>query len=112
MKYFVLLAGFGEMAPSDEQTPQQQEADMAKLAAFAEACAAGPGVEMLSGDALAGVDELLRDSHRFAAGELAHRAGDTELARVSSRMALELCEAEFERGHLKARLAHIQAPDR
>ena len=52
MKYFVLLAGNGEMAPWDQLTPEQQEADMAEHIAFDEACTARPNVEILSGEAL------------------------------------------------------------
>jgi len=48
MKYFVLLAGFGEMPGWDELTAEEQEAQMAQLGAFDEACAARPGVEILS----------------------------------------------------------------
>jgi hypothetical protein len=48
MKYFVLLAGFGDLQPWDELTAEEQEAQMAQLGAFDEACAARPGVEMLS----------------------------------------------------------------
>jgi hypothetical protein len=48
MKYFVLLAGFGELQPWDELTAEEQEAQMAKLGAFDEACAARPGVEIVS----------------------------------------------------------------
>ncbi|MGF1665350.1 MAG: YciI family protein [Acidimicrobiia bacterium] len=52
MKYFVLLAGEGEMAPWDQLTAEEQEAGMAKHHEFGEACAARPGVEMLGGEAL------------------------------------------------------------
>ena len=48
MKYFVLLAGFGELPSWDELTAEEQEAQMAQLGAFDEACAAQQGVEMLS----------------------------------------------------------------
>ncbi len=48
MTYFVLLAGYGEMPGWDELTPEQQEAGMAKHVAFDEACAARPGVQILS----------------------------------------------------------------
>jgi hypothetical protein len=48
MKYFVLLAGFGELKPWDELTEAEQEAQMAQLGAFDEACAAQPDVVMLS----------------------------------------------------------------
>lgn len=52
MKYFVLLAGFGELPSWDQATAEQQEAQMADLDAFDEACAARPGVEILSAEAL------------------------------------------------------------
>lgn len=48
MRYFVLLAGFGELQPWDELTAEEQQAQMAQLGAFDEACAARSGVEMLS----------------------------------------------------------------
>jgi hypothetical protein len=52
MKYFVLLAGYGELPPWDELTAEEQEAQMAKLGAFDEACAAKPGVNLLGGEPL------------------------------------------------------------
>ncbi len=52
MKYFVLLAGNGELPAMDELTTEEQEAVMAKHGAFDEACAARPGVEVLGGEAL------------------------------------------------------------
>ena len=52
MKYFVLLAGMGEMAPWDELSAEEQEAGMARHVAFDEAIAARPGVEILGGEAL------------------------------------------------------------
>lgn len=52
MKYFVLLAGYGEMPGWDELTPGQQEAAMAEHVAFDEACAARDGVEIISAEAL------------------------------------------------------------
>lgn len=52
MKYFVLLAGYGDMAPWDELSPEQQEEGMAKHGAFDEACAERPGVELVGGEAL------------------------------------------------------------
>lgn len=48
MKYFVLLANYGEMPAWDELTAEDQEAQMAQLTAFDEACAARPGVAILS----------------------------------------------------------------
>ena len=52
MKYFVLLAGYGEMPTWDELSAEEQEAGMAKHVAFDEACAARPGVEIVGGQAL------------------------------------------------------------
>jgi hypothetical protein len=52
MKYFVLLAGYGEMPGWDALTPEEQEAAMGRHAQFGEACDARPGVEMLGGEAL------------------------------------------------------------
>jgi hypothetical protein len=52
MKYFVLLAGYGEMPDWDTLTPDEQEAGMAQHVAFDEACAARPGVEIVSAEAL------------------------------------------------------------
>jgi hypothetical protein len=52
MKYFVLLAGYGEMAGWDQLTPEEQEAGMAQHVAFGDECAARDGVEIVSGEAL------------------------------------------------------------
>ena len=52
VKYFVLLAGYGEMTDWDELTPQEQEAAMARHVAFDEACAARPDVQTVSAEAL------------------------------------------------------------
>jgi hypothetical protein len=52
MKYFVLLAGYGEMPAWDDLTAEEQEAGMAKHAAFDEACGARAGVKMLEGEQL------------------------------------------------------------
>lgn len=52
MKYFVLLAGYGEMPGWDELTAEEQEAGMAKHEAFDVACAERPGVEILSAEQL------------------------------------------------------------
>lgn len=52
MKYFVLLAGYGELKPWNELTPDEQEAGMAKHVEFDAACAERPGVEIVSGEAL------------------------------------------------------------
>lgn len=63
---------------------------------------------------LAGLDDILSDSHRLAAvrGELAYRAGDNALAQDAYRTALELCTNEAERAHLNTRLVEIQALSR
>jgi hypothetical protein len=53
MKYFVLLASFGELPSWDGASEEEQEAQMARLDAFDEACAARPGVEILSAAPLA-----------------------------------------------------------
>jgi len=68
MKYFVLLAGYGEMAPWDELTPEEQEAGMAKHGAFDEACTARPGVEMLGGESLG--DGSMATTLRTRRGEM------------------------------------------
>ena len=68
MKYFVLLAGFGEMPPWDELSAEEQEAQMIQLGAFDEACAARPGVEMLGGEALG--DGSMATTLRTRGGEV------------------------------------------
>lgn len=52
MKYFVLLAGFGELPVWEDLTEAEQEAQMGQLMAFDEACAARPEVDLLGGEAL------------------------------------------------------------
>ncbi|MEO6987327.1 MAG: YciI family protein [Aquihabitans sp.] len=52
MKYFVLLAGYGEMPLWEELTPEEQQEGMAKHGEFSDACAAREGVEIVSGEAL------------------------------------------------------------
>ena len=52
MKYFVLLAGYGEMPAWGDLTAEEQSAGIAQHVAFDEACAARLGVEMLGGEAL------------------------------------------------------------
>lgn len=56
MKFFVMLAGYGEMPAWDELTPEQQQEGMAQHEAFGTACAEHPDAEMLAGEALAGGD--------------------------------------------------------
>lgn len=60
---------------------------------------------------LAGLDASLRTHHRFAAvcGDLAHRAGDLDLAAASYRTAIELAGNDVERAHLRERLADVES---
>jgi len=69
MKYFVLLAGDGELGPWEERTPADQEAEMAKHGAFGDACNERPGVEMLGGEALG--DGSMATTLRTRGGDLA-----------------------------------------
>jgi hypothetical protein len=68
MKYFVLLAGYGEMAPWEEATEEEQEAQMARLQAFSEACAAKEGVVVLAEEALG--DGSMATTLRTRGGEM------------------------------------------
>ncbi len=52
MKYFILLAGDGDVGPWDQLTPEEQQQTMAKFGEFDEACSKQAGVEMLGGEAL------------------------------------------------------------
>ena len=52
MKYFVLLAGDGDVGPWEQLTPELQEATFAKFGEFDEACEKRPDVETLGGEAL------------------------------------------------------------
>jgi hypothetical protein len=52
VKYFVLLAGDGETKPWGEMSAEEQEAAMGEHHAFAAACEARPGVEIVGGEAL------------------------------------------------------------
>ena len=52
VKYFVLLAGFGELPRWQALTAEEQDALMARHGAFDDACAARPDVEILSQEAL------------------------------------------------------------
>ncbi len=69
MKYFVLLAGYGELRPWDELSAEEQEAQLAQLGAFDEACAARPGVELLGGEPLG--DGSMATTLRTRGGEMA-----------------------------------------
>ncbi len=68
MKYFVLLAGYGEMPPWDQLTPEEQEASMGQHVAFDEACAAKSGVELVGGEALG--DGSMATTLRTRGGEM------------------------------------------
>ena len=68
MKYFVLLAGNGELAEWDQLSPEAQAADMARHEAFSVACEERDGVELLGGEALA--DGSLATTLRTRGGEL------------------------------------------
>ena len=52
MKYFVLLATDSDEGSWDEMTPDQQQAEMEKHGAFAEAIAAHADTEIVGGEAL------------------------------------------------------------
>ncbi len=52
VKYFILLAGNGDMPAWDELSAEEQAAGMAQHVAFGEACEARAGVEILGGEAL------------------------------------------------------------
>ncbi|HMQ38079.1 MAG TPA: YciI family protein [Micropruina sp.] len=54
MKYLVLLIGDGELPPWDSLSPEEQAAGMKKFEDFDAACAARDGVQILSGEPLAG----------------------------------------------------------
>lgn len=52
MKYFVLLAGDGELGSWDQMTPEEQQAILEQFGAFDAACEERSGVEMVGGEAL------------------------------------------------------------
>lgn len=52
MKYFVLLAGYGEHPHWDDLGPEERQAEMERHGQFAKACADRPDVEILGGEAL------------------------------------------------------------
>lgn len=54
MKYFVMLAGDGDVGPWEKLTPEEQQSVMTQFEAFDGACAQRPGVELLGGEALEG----------------------------------------------------------
>ncbi len=68
MKYFLLLAGYGEMTPWDELSDEEQAAHFAEHEAFGEACAARAGVEILGEEALG--DGSMATTLRTRGGEM------------------------------------------
>lgn len=68
MKYFVLLAGDGELPPFDELTPEEQQAAMGQHDAFGTACEQRPGVELVGGEALG--DGSMATTLRTRGGEM------------------------------------------
>jgi hypothetical protein len=68
MKYFLLLAGDGELTPFDQLSEDEMAAQMADHEAFSQACVARSGVEMLGGEALS--DGSMATTLRTRAGEL------------------------------------------
>lgn len=52
MKYFVMLAGDGDIGSWDQLSPEEQQAVMEQFAAFDEACEQRAGVELIGGEAL------------------------------------------------------------
>ena len=69
MKYFVMLAGDGDVGSWDKLTAEEQQAVMAQFGAFDEACEQRPGVELLGGEALEG--GTTATTLRTRSGELA-----------------------------------------
>jgi hypothetical protein len=68
MKYFLLLAGDGELTPFNELSEDEMMAQMAAHNAFAQACDARPNVEMLGGEALS--DGTAATTLRTRGGEM------------------------------------------
>ena len=54
MKYFVLLAGDGELGPWDQLTPDEQQTVLEQFGGFDAACEEKAGVGLLGGEALEG----------------------------------------------------------
>lgn len=52
MKYLLMLTGDGDVPAWSTLTPEEQAVLMARFEEFGAACAATPGVEILSGEAL------------------------------------------------------------
>jgi hypothetical protein len=68
VKYFVLLAGYGELPAWDRLTEEEQEAQLGRLGAFDAACADRPGVEILSAEPLE--DGAMATTLRTRGGEM------------------------------------------
>jgi len=68
VKYFVLLATYGELPAWDDLTEEAQGEQMAQLGAFSDACAARPGVEIVSSAPLG--DGSMATTLRTRGGEM------------------------------------------
>ncbi|MDD9943586.1 MAG: YciI family protein [Myxococcales bacterium] len=68
MKYFVLLAGYGERRPWDELSAEEQAGELEKHQKFDAACGAKQGVEVLSSEALG--DGSMATTLRTRGGEM------------------------------------------
>jgi len=68
MKYFVMLAGDGDVGSWDKLSPEEQQAVMGQFAAFDEACEQRLGVELLGGEALE--DASVATTLRTRSGEV------------------------------------------
>lgn len=68
MKYFILLAGYGEMPAWETLSPEEQEASMEQHFAFAGACEERDGVEYVGGEALG--DGSVATTLRTSGGEM------------------------------------------
>ena len=68
MKYFVLLASYGDMPLWEDLTPQEQQDGMAQHGAFSDACADRAGVEIVSSEALS--DSSLATTLRTRGGNM------------------------------------------
>jgi len=68
MKYFVMLAGDGDVGSWDKLSPEEQQAVMGQFGAFDEACGQRLGVELLGGEALE--DASVATTLRTRSGEV------------------------------------------
>ncbi len=68
MKYFVLLAGDGDVGPWDKLGPEEQQSVLEQFGGFDAACEARTGVELVGGEALE--DGATATTLRTRGGEL------------------------------------------